>query len=80
MEFKTNIVINDKYKIVSEIGRGASAVVYLGYDLFSEKNVALKIQNQKDEFSNMDKRFKLEANALLNLNHKNIVSTYDYFI
>ncbi|CRX37335.1 / pknB / Serine/threonine-protein kinase pknB /:214119 Forward [Candidatus Hepatoplasma crinochetorum] len=79
MEFKPNLIINNKYKIISEIGRGASAVVYLGYDLLNKKEVALKIQNQKDEFSNMDKRFKLEANALLNLNHQNIVGTYDYF-
>ncbi|BDV03475.1 MAG: hypothetical protein HPPSJP_1960 [Candidatus Hepatoplasma scabrum] len=79
MEFKSNVIINNKYKIVSEIGKGASAVVYLGYDLLNNKNVALKIQNQKDEFSNMDKRFKLEANTLLNLNHQNIVDTYDYF-
>ncbi len=72
-------IINNKYEIVDMIGKGASAKVYLCNDLENNRKVALKIQNMEEEFSNMDKRFKIEAKTMLSLNHPNIVKTYDYF-
>ena len=79
MEIKDNTLINNKYKIIKKIGKGASAIVYLANDLENNRNVALKIQNIEEEFSNMDKRFKIEARTMLSLSHPNIVKTYDYF-
>lgn len=79
MNFKIGDIINDKYKIIDEIGTGASAKVYLAIDLKKDLHLALKIQNSLDEFSNMEKRFKIEAKTMLSLNHPNIVQTYDYF-
>ncbi len=79
MEFKKGTIINNKYEILGLIGKGASAKVFLSKDLESNMRVALKIQNVEEEFSNMDKRFKIEAKTMLSLNHKNIVKTYDYF-
>ena len=32
-----------KYDIISELGRGATAVVYLGEDQFNERKVAIKL-------------------------------------
>lgn len=79
MNWNSNTLVNNRYQIIGELGKGASAVVYLAHDLKREKKVALKIQNESEEFSNMDKRFKLEAKTLLSLNHPNIVETYDFF-
>ncbi len=79
MEFKKGTIINNKYEIIGLVGQGASAKVFLSWDLENNMKVALKIQNIEEEFSNMDKRFKIEAKTMLSLNHKNIVKTYDYF-
>ena len=32
-----------KYDIVREIGRGATATVYLGHDSFTQRDVAVKV-------------------------------------
>ncbi|BDV02549.1 MAG: hypothetical protein HPAVJP_4380 [Candidatus Hepatoplasma vulgare] len=79
MNWSKGKLIKDQYKIDRVLGKGASAVVYLAEDLKNNRNVALKVQNENEEFSNMDKRFKLEAETLLSLNHPNIVETYDFF-
>ncbi len=75
MEIREGTLIAQKYKIINLIGKGASANVYLCEDLENNRKVALKIQNVDEEFSNMDKRFKIEAKTMLSLNHNNIVKT-----
>lgn len=79
MNWSKDKIIRDQYRIEKILGKGASAVVYLAEDLDNKRNVALKVQNENEEFSNMDKRFRLEAETLLSLNHPNIVETYDFF-
>lgn len=73
-----------KYNIVNEIGRGGMGSVYLAVDELLNRKVAvkeLKIDEHKrrdaDNYNNMIRRFKKEAQILAQLNHKNIVSVYD---
>jgi eukaryotic-like serine/threonine-protein kinase len=71
-----------KYEILSELGRGATAVVYLGEDVFNDRKVAIKVQ-VKDESASpeearrFEKLFLNEAALVGKLSHPNIVAVYD---
>ncbi|HEV3008216.1 MAG TPA: serine/threonine-protein kinase [Burkholderiales bacterium] len=70
-----------RYKVISELGRGAMGVVYKAEDPNLDRTVALKtIILEKDAEGRADyqKRFMLEAKAAGKLNHANIVTTYDF--
>jgi eukaryotic-like serine/threonine-protein kinase len=70
-----------RYRIISELGRGAMGVVYKADDPNLDRTVALKtISLDKDAEGRADyqKRFMLEAKAAGKLNHANIVTTYDF--
>ncbi|MBL8520061.1 MAG: protein kinase [Betaproteobacteria bacterium] len=71
-----------KYDIHSELGRGATAVVYLGEDQFNERKVAIKVALQidnmaPDEARRFEKLFLNEAAMVGKLSHPNIVGVYD---
>jgi serine/threonine-protein kinase len=70
-----------RYKIVSELGRGAMGVVYKAEDPNLDRTVALKtISLDKDAEGRAEyqKRFFVEAKAAGKLTHPNIVTTYDF--
>lgn len=66
------------YKIISELGRGGMAEVYLAEDNRLRRKMVLKIL---PDFSSQDPemvlRFKREAQAASTLNHPNIITVYD---
>jgi serine/threonine protein kinase len=71
-----------KYSILSELGQGASAVVYLGEDPFNDRKVAVKVARSdqemaEDEAKRFEKLFLNEASLAGKLNHPNIVGVYD---
>jgi serine/threonine protein kinase len=71
-----------KYNILSELGRGATAVVYLGEDEFNNRKVAIKVQIKDDSASpeearRFEKLFLNEAALVGKLSHPNIVAVYD---
>jgi serine/threonine protein kinase len=71
-----------KYDIISELGRGATAVVYLGEDQFNERKVAIKVALQDDnmapeEARRFGKLFLNEAAMVGKLSHPNIVGVFD---
>ena len=73
----TNLLA-DRYKIVSSLGEGGMADVYLGIDTIINREVAIKIL--RGELSNDPVtllRFQREANAASKLNHPNVVQVYD---
>ena len=70
-----------RYKIVSELGRGAMGVVYKAEDPNLDRIVALKtISLDKDAEGRADyqKRFFLEAKAAGKLAHPHIVTVHDF--
>ena len=71
-------IIDGRYEIIEEVGRGGMAIVYLAKCLVLNRYVAIKVLRpefrEDDEFI---KRFKIEAQSAGNLSHPNIVSVYD---
>ncbi|GIN37578.1 Stk1 family PASTA domain-containing Ser/Thr kinase [Heyndrickxia oleronia] len=70
--------ISDRYKIISMIGGGGMANVYLARDMILDRDVAIKILRL--DFANEQEfihRFQREAQSATSLNHPNIVNIYD---
>ncbi len=76
---RVNDVIGQRYKIISELGKGGMSDVYEARDVIFRREVALKIikfENAK-RIDNLI-RFQNEARFSAAFNHKNIVKIYDY--
>lgn len=70
--------LGNRYKLVSRLGSGGMAVVYLAEDLVLGRHVAVKVLN--DSLSNDESfvdRFRREARAAASLSHPNVVNIYD---
>lgn len=71
-------VLNERYKILKELGKGGMAIVFEAQDLLLDRKVALKMLrpeyvNDKD----FVKRFRHEAKAVARLSHPNVVNIFD---
>ncbi|TDO87817.1 serine/threonine-protein kinase [Halanaerobium saccharolyticum] len=74
-------ILNNRYKIIKEIGRGGMAIVYSARDTLLERRVALKMM--RPEYKSDDKfidKFRQEARAVARLSHPNVVSIYDIVV
>lgn len=70
--------INGRYKIISILGGGGMANVYLAHDVILDREVAVKILRL--DFANDEefiRRFRREAQNATSLAHPNIVNIYD---
>ncbi len=67
-----------KYRILRQLGRGATGVVYLAQDQVLGRQVALKILDRSvmsgDRF---EQRFQQEARAVARLDHPNVIQIHD---
>ncbi|MCA9215995.1 MAG: protein kinase, partial [Planctomycetales bacterium] len=68
-------VLNCRYKIVRELGKGGFGKVYLGFDETLARDVAIKIPLQRHYGNTSD--LLDEAKVLAKLQHPNIVSVFD---
>ncbi len=71
-------IIDGRYEIIEEVGRGGMAIVYLAKCLVLNRYVAIKVL--RPEFrddADFIKRFKIEAQSAGSLSHPNVVSVYD---
>jgi len=72
----------DKYQILRKLGQGATATVYLGYDSFASREVAIKVFS-RETFAEGErgklarKLFITEASLAGKLNHPHIAQIYD---
>src|ERR1700761_8846480 len=69
-----------RYRILSELGRGAMGVVYGAEDPLLSRKVAIKtilMGDDPEERAEYEPRFYQEAKAAGSLNHPNIVTIYD---
>lgn len=71
------VLLNDRYQIQSEIGRGGMGIVYRAYDRLLERDVAVKLLWSANLGSQGRARLLREAQAAARLNHPNIISIYD---
>jgi len=72
-------VFNDRYELHRKLARGGMSDVYLARDLLLDRPVAVKVlfpEYARDP--TFVERFRREAQAAANLNHPNIVATYDW--
>ena len=70
-----------RYRLVSEIGRGAMGIVYRGEDEALGRDVAIKTilaSMDAEEQAGYLARFRQEAKALGGLNHPNIITVYEF--
>jgi len=67
------------YRIVSQLGRGASGTVYRAVDETLGRDVALKILHPDLAGPDAMKRFHAEATILAKLNHAAITTIYELF-
>ena len=71
-------VLNERYKIIRELGQGGMAIVYEAQDLLLDRKVALKmLRGEYVNDANFIKRFRHEAKAVARLSHPNVVNIYD---
>ena len=74
-----NEVLNKRYSVESEVGRGGMAVVYQGLDLDLNRPVAVKILHPYlASDPTHQQRFHREATAVAALKHPHILDIYDY--
>jgi serine/threonine-protein kinase len=71
-------ILNGRYRLDKTIGEGGMAMVYHGWDLLLNREVAVKIL--RDQYAADDgflKRFEREAQIAAGMSHPNIVNVYD---
>ena len=66
------------YKILSLLGQGGMATVYLAHDSKFDTNVAIKLLNKEYTHNeNIRKRFLAEAKSMFKMSHPNIIKVTD---
>ena len=73
----TKTLLNDRYQLESELGRGGMGVVYRAHDTLLEREVAVKLVRTSTLGSQGRNRLLQEAQAAASLNNPNIVAVYD---
>lgn len=71
-------VINNRYEILEEIGRGTFSTVYKAHDLKMDCFKALKIFGSYEDVKDFYAYLRNEATLLIKLNHPNILRIYDF--
>ncbi len=72
-------LLNNRYEILEQMGKGGMAIVYRARDLMLERQVAIKVL--REDYSrdvSFQERFRQEARAAANLTHPNIVTVHDF--
>lgn len=78
----THQIINGRYEILSELGTGGMAQVYLAKDRRLHREVVIRMVHdallQSPEAGEVRGQFRVEAGLMLRLNHPNIVTIHEY--
>lgn len=72
-------ILNTRYELIEQMGKGGMAIVYRARDLMLERQVAVKLL--REDYSRdpiFQERFRQEARAAANLAHPNIVTVHDF--
>lgn len=79
VECLTGSVLNDRYRIVGEVGRGHTAAVFKAVDLTDNRSVAVKVLHEEVAADDaMSSRFRREAETASQLDHPNLVRVHDF--
>ena len=79
MSFAPGAVLQDRYEIRREIGRGGFSIVYLAHDRTLDRDVAVKLLVPPPASARLAKeRLRREVLAARDLVHSNIVAVHDF--
>ena len=70
-------VLNDRYRLDEELGRGRTGTVFRAHDPELDRDVAIKVLTNLGLGTEGRARLQQEARAIAKLNHPNIVAVYD---
>ena len=70
-------ILSERYAIISEVGRGGMATVYLAEDRKHERQVAIKVLNPELSAAIGADRFEREIKLVARLQHPHILPLYD---
>ena len=74
--FALGTVLESRYRIDTEVGRGGMGIVYRGTDLTLKRPVAIKALRQVDADNTVLSRFLREARSLARVEHPGLVPVY----
>jgi tetratricopeptide (TPR) repeat protein len=76
---KTNatVILNNRYELGAELGRGGMGAVYRAHDSVLDRDVAVKLLSESGLGTEGRERMLREAQAIAKLNHPNIVQVHD---
>src|SRR5512136_2235492 len=69
-------ILQGRYRLDAELGRGGFGVVYQARDLLLNRDVAIKLLHKGSEAGDGERLLR-EARAVAQLSHPNIVNVYD---
>jgi len=70
-------LINERYRLDAEIGRGGMGIVYRAHDIPNDREVAIKVINLDEANELTRQQFSREAEIALSLKHPHIVEVYE---
>ncbi|HEX9675823.1 MAG TPA: protein kinase [Anaerolineales bacterium] len=70
-------VLQDRYQLTAELGRGGMGAVYRAHDTVLDRQVAIKVLSAPGLGTEGRQRMLREAQAIAKLNHSNIVQVHD---
>ena len=73
----TGAILDKKYEIIREVGRGGMGIVYEAYHKYTHKRVAIKVILDNEVDSIRLKRFQKELEAYSVLSHPNVITIHD---
>src|SRR5215831_5103919 len=69
-----------RYQVLDKVGKGGMGVLYRGFDPVLDREVAIKLMHAdfSEDTEQMRPRFYREARAAAKLNHRNIVTIFEF--
>jgi len=71
------VILNDRYELLEELGRGGMGTVHRAHDTMLDREVAVKLLSEAGLGTEGRERMLREAQAIAKLNHPNIVQVHD---
>ena len=78
VEVDPTLLPGTRYRLLKVLGRGAMGVVHEAQHLDLMRNVALKVLDPERMGVDAERRFKVEARAIAQLEHENLVKLFEF--
>src|ERR1044071_755825 len=75
--FASGTLVNDRYRLEAEIGRGGMGIVYRAHDIPKDREVAIKVINPDTSNALTRQQFLRETEICAQFQHPHIVTVYE---